>query len=87
MLTEYVWLVHAADTKAGATTFVMGPNVADPGTLTRKQAFIWVPIVFFIIIISTVIFIYQIDDVKKRDTILYAKFIANLKDKQNWVAE
>lgn len=38
----------------------------------------------FLIALFSVIAIYQIDDVKNRDTILYAKFIANLKDKQNW---
>jgi hypothetical protein len=35
-----------------------------------------------LIVFAAVVAIYRIDDVKNRDTILYAKFIANLKDKQ-----
>ena len=62
-----------------------GPYVANPGELTRKEVGIWFPIIFFIVVIYSVVAIWQIDDVKNRDTILYAKFIANLKDKQNWV--
>ena len=60
-----------------------GPYVANPGELTRKEVGIWFPIIFFIVVIYSVVAIWQIDDVKNRDTILYAKFIANLKDKQN----
>ena len=60
-----------------------GPYVADPGTLTRRQACIWLPISMFLIVLYAVIAIYKIDDVKNRDTILYAKFIANLSSKQN----
>ena len=63
---------------------VMGPNVADVGQLTRKQVGIWLPIVMALIVIYSVFAIYKIDDVKNRDTILYAKFIANLNDKQKW---
>ena len=37
-----------------------------------------------IIIIGAVYALYGIDDVKNRDTILYAKFLANLKDR--WAA-
>ena len=60
-----------------------GPYDANPGKLTLRQAAIWLPIVMFLITLYAVIAIYHIDDVKNRDTILYAKFIANLKDKQN----
>ena len=54
---------------------------ADPGEMTRKQAAIWFPILFFIIVIASVYALFAIDDIKSRDTILYAKFIANLKDR------
>jgi len=49
--------------------------------ITRKQAAIWIPIIFAIISILSVYALYAIDDVKSRDTILYAKFLANLKDR------
>ena len=68
----------AADTP----TYQKGPYVANPGELTRKQAAIWIPVVFVIFVLAAVLAIYRIDDVKNRDTILYAKFIANLKEKQ-----
>ena len=54
---------------------------ADAGVITRKQAGIWVPIVFAIISVAAVYALFAIDDKKNRDTILYAKFLANLKDK------
>ena len=57
---------------------------ADAGTITRKQAGIWIPILFAIISVAAVYALYAIDDVKNRDTILYAKFLANLKDR--WIA-
>ena len=84
-------LVNAASTnqsttaapKEGSADLPKGPYVADPGTLTRRQACIWLPIIMLLIVIYAVIAIYKIDDVKNRDTILYAKFIANLRDKQN----
>ena len=68
----------AADT----TAYVKGPYVANAGELTRKQAGIWIPIFFVLFVAAAVLAIYRIDDVKNRDTILYAKFIANLKEKQ-----
>jgi len=61
-----------------ASTSLLHPDV---GMVTRRQAAIWVPIVFFMIAISVIYAMFKIDDVKNRDTILYAKFIANLKDK------
>jgi len=36
---------------------------------------------FVIITVAAVYALFAIDDVKNRDTILYAKFLANLKDK------
>ena len=54
---------------------------ANAGVITRKQAAIWIPIILVIISIASVYALYAIDDIKSRDTILYAKFLANLKDK------
>ena len=54
---------------------------ADAGVITRKQAGIWIPIMMAIISVASVYALYAIDDVKNRDTILYAKFLANLKDR------
>jgi hypothetical protein len=67
---------------ADSVAYVKGPYVANPGELTRKQAAIWVPIFLVFFVAAAVFAIYKIDDVKNRDTILYAKFIANLKEKQ-----
>ena len=36
---------------------------------------------FVVISVAAVYALYAIDDVKSRDTILYAKFLANLKDR------
>ncbi len=51
------------------------------GVITRKQAGIWIPITFAIISVAAVYALFAIDDKKQRDTILYAKFLANLKDR------
>lgn len=51
------------------------------GVITRKQAAIWIPIIFALIAIGAVYALYAIDDIKNRDTILFAKFLANLKDR------
>ena len=51
------------------------------GAVTRRQSAIWIAIMLAIIAISAVYALYGIDDVKSRDTILYAKFLANLKDR------
>ena len=77
--------MDAADGKKNAATATQGTvsRYANPGELTRKQVGIWLPIGMVLITIAAVYAIYGIDDVKNRDTILYAKFIANLKDKQN----
>ena len=56
-------------------------QAADAGVITRKQAGIWIPIMMAIISVAAVYALYAIDDVKNRDTILYAKFLANLKDR------
>ena len=54
---------------------------ANAGVITRKQAAIWIPILLAIISVASVYALYAIDDIKNRDTILYAKFLANLKDR------
>lgn len=51
------------------------------GSITRTQAGIWIPIILVLITISGVYAMYSIDDIKSRDTILYAKFLAQLKDR------
>ena len=56
-------------------------TAANAGVITRKQAAIWIPIILAIITIASVYALYAIDDIKSRDTILYAKFLANLKDR------
>ena len=56
-------------------------QAADAGVITRKQAGIWIPIMMAINSVAAVYALYAIDDVKNRDTILYAKFLANLKDR------
>ena len=56
-------------------------NLSNNGAITRKQAAIWSGIMIAIISIGAVYALYGIDDVKNRDTILYAKFLANLKDR------
>ena len=54
---------------------------ANAGVITRKQAAIWIPIIFAIVSVAAVYALFAIDDKKNRDTILYAKFLANLKDR------
>ena len=49
--------------------------------IVRKQAAIWIPIIMVIISVVSVYALFAIDDVKNRDTILYSKFLANLKDR------
>ena len=61
--------------------YVSDLNASNNGAITRKQAAIWIAIMIAIISVSAVYALYSIDDVKNRDTILYAKFLANLKDR------
>ena len=66
--------------KAGATNddTLMRTNNS---VIVRKQAAIWIPIMMAIISVIAVYALFAIDDVKNRDTILYSKFLANLKDR------
>ena len=67
---------------ANEDTVPTAPTVAaNAGVITRKQAAIWIPILLAIISVASVYALYAIDDIKSRDTILYAKFLANLKDR------
>ena len=71
----------AATTNAGTEAEANAVSPGNAGLITRRQAAIWTPIVFFMIVVAAVYAMYAIDDIKSRDTILYAKFLANLKDK------
>ena len=88
-LCFFVNMALAANTKQDAATATAasgGSNDAavaagNAGVITRRQAAIWIPIILAIISVAAVYALYAIDDVKSRDTILYAKFLANLKDR------
>ena len=56
-------------------------ELQNAGVITRKQAAIWMTIILVLITISGVYAMYSIDNIKQRDTILYAKFLAQLKDR------
>jgi hypothetical protein len=49
--------------------------------MIQVQAFIWVPIILAVITIASVCFICFMDADRKKDTLLYAKFLTNVKDK------
>lgn len=57
------------------------PIVQNPGQLISVQAFVWVPIILVLILVTMVCHMGHMDADKSRDTILYAKFISNVKDK------
>lgn len=60
----------------------MKANPAPTNTmLISTQAFIWVPIILAIITIATVCVLCTMDADRKKDTLLYAKFLTNVKDK------
>ena len=49
--------------------------------MVQRQAFIWVPIMLAIITIASTCALCHMNDDKSRDTLLYAKFLSNVKDK------
>ena len=49
--------------------------------LVGVQAFFWVPILLIIVTGCTVCFMVSMDKDKHKDTLVYAKFLANVKDK------
>ena len=50
-------------------------------TMVGTQAFIWIPILLALLVLGTLCLLCGMDADKQRDTILYAKFISNVKDK------
>ena len=53
----------------------------DVSEMVRTQAIIWIPVLLTIITLMTVCTLMGMDADKSRDTILYAKFLSNVKDK------
>ena len=49
--------------------------------MVETQAFIWVSILIAVISIVAVCAMCNIDDPKTRDSLLYAKFLTNMKEK------
>ena len=49
--------------------------------MVQTQAIIWVSIFMVIIVLASACALYTIDDPKTRDSLLYAKFLTNMKDK------
>lgn len=49
--------------------------------MVGTQAFIWVPIGLIVVTIATICTLMGMDAGKERDTMLYAKFLTNVKDK------
>ena len=49
--------------------------------LVAVQAFIWIPILLIITVGCTVCTMISMDADKSKDTLVYAKFLANVKDK------
>ena len=56
----------------------MNNEMAD---LVAVQAFFWVPVMLIIVTGCTVCFMMSMDADKHKDTLVYAKFLANVKDK------
>jgi len=56
-------------------------NMQEYSKLVAVQAFIWVPILLIIITGCTVCFMLRMDENKEKDTLVYAKFLTNVKDK------
>lgn len=56
-------------------------NAQSSSDLVGVQTFIWVPIILALILVATLCMMAGMDADKNRDTILYAKFITNVKDK------
>ena len=53
----------------------------DYANLVAVQAFIWVPIMLIIVTGVTVCMMSGMDKDRHKDTLIYAKFLANVKDK------
>jgi len=53
----------------------------DTGNLLGWNTFIWVPVMLILILIGALCMMGDLEVDKNKDTILYAKFISNVKDK------
>lgn len=51
------------------------------GNLVAWNTFIWVPVILVLILIGALCMMGDLEVDKNKDTILYAKFISNVKDK------
>lgn len=49
--------------------------------MVQTQAFIWIPILLFIITLSATCALCTLNQGKDRDSLLYAKFLSSVKDK------
>ncbi len=56
-------------------------NQQEYANLVAVQAFIWVPILLILTVGCTVCMMTGMDKDKHKDTLIYAKFLANVKDK------
>lgn len=56
-------------------------SATSTGDLVGTQAFIWVPIILVLVLVATLCMMSGLDVDKNKDTILYAKFISNVKEK------
>ena len=56
-------------------------SMQDYSKVVAVQAFIWVPILLIIITGCIVCFMLRMDADKHKDTLVYAKFLANVKEK------
>ena len=75
--------VQFIDPQVNATTKVARNITSNQqmATLVGVQAFFWVPVILFIVTGCTVCFMMKMDADKHKDTLVYAKFNANMKDK------
>ena len=72
------------DTTSAVATNYPNKRAVSMGRLSAlvgQQAFYWVIILFTLITGCTICFMMDMDKDKHKDTLLYAKFLANVKDK------
>ena len=56
-------------------------NPTNTGNLVGTLTFIWVPVILVLILVAVLCMMGSLEVDKNKDTILYAKFISNVKDK------
>ena len=49
--------------------------------MVQTQAFIWVPIMLFVITLTATCALCTLNQGRDRDSLLYARFLSNVKDK------